>query len=40
MFVIFIIEKPEGVIQFGGQTPLNLAKALEARGVKILEPSR
>ncbi len=30
-------EKPEGVIvQFGGQTPLNLAKALAERGVKIL----
>ncbi len=30
-------EKPLGVIlQFGGQTPLKLAKALEANGVKIL----
>ncbi|MCX7987856.1 MAG: carbamoyl-phosphate synthase large subunit [Thermodesulfovibrio sp.] len=30
-------EKPIGVIlQFGGQTPLKLAKALEARGVNIL----
>src|SRR6185436_16962610 len=28
---------PDGVIvQFGGQTPLNLAKALEAAGVKII----
>lgn len=31
------IEQPEGVIvQFGGQTPLNLAAGLEAAGVKIL----
>jgi carbamoyl-phosphate synthase large subunit len=31
------IEKPEGVIvQFGGQTPLKLARALEAAGVSIL----
>ena len=31
------LEKPEGVIvQFGGQTALNLASKLEARGVKIL----
>lgn len=30
-------EKPEGVIvQFGGQTPLNLAKSLAERGVNIL----
>ena len=30
-------EKPIGVVvQFGGQTPLNLAKELEAAGVKIL----
>ncbi|MDO4558167.1 MAG: ATP-grasp domain-containing protein, partial [Planctomycetia bacterium] len=30
-------EKPDGVIvQFGGQTPLNLANELEAAGVKIL----
>lgn len=30
-------ENPEGVIvQFGGQTPLNLARALAERGVKIL----
>ena len=32
--------KPEGVIvQFGGQTPLNLAKALEAAGVPIIGTS-
>ncbi len=30
-------ERPEGVIvQFGGQTPLRLAKALEAEGVQLL----
>ena len=30
-------EKPIGVVvQFGGQTPLKLARALEARGVKLL----
>jgi carbamoyl-phosphate synthase large subunit len=34
---IYEKEKPEGVIvQFGGQTPLNLADELEAAGVKIL----
>ncbi|MEN6404156.1 MAG: carbamoyl-phosphate synthase large subunit [Armatimonadia bacterium] len=33
-------EKPHGVIvQFGGQTPLNLAKGLEAAGVPILGTS-
>ena len=33
-------EKPEGVIvQFGGQTPLNLAGELEAAGVRILGTS-
>ncbi|HWR51233.1 MAG TPA: carbamoyl-phosphate synthase large subunit [Bryobacteraceae bacterium] len=33
-------EKPDGVIvQFGGQTPLNLAKDLAAAGVKILGTS-
>ncbi len=33
-------EKPRGVIvQFGGQTPLNLAKGLEAAGAKILGTS-
>jgi carbamoyl-phosphate synthase large subunit len=32
--------RPEGVIvQFGGQTPLNLAKALEANGVPIIGTS-
>jgi carbamoyl-phosphate synthase large subunit len=32
--------KPDGVIvQFGGQTPLNLAKALENNGVKIIGTS-
>ena len=34
------IEKPEGIIvQLGGQTPLKLAKGLEARGFKILGTS-
>ncbi len=33
-------EKPEGVIvQFGGQTPLNIARDLEASGAKILGTS-
>lgn len=33
-------EKPDGVIvQFGGQTPLNLAEALEAEGVPIIGTS-
>ena len=33
-------EKPEGVIvQFGGQTPLNLAKPLQSSGVRILGTS-
>src|SRR5664280_393459 len=33
-------EKPEGVIaQFGGQTPLNLARGLEAAGTKIMGTS-
>jgi len=37
---IYHKEKPEGVIiQFGGQTPLNLCKALEKAGVKILGTS-
>ncbi len=37
---IYEQEKPEGVIvQFGGQTPLNLAKELEEAGVKILGTS-
>ena len=31
------LEKPKGVIvQFGGQTPLKLARALEAQGVPII----
>ncbi len=34
------LEKPEGVIVgFGGQTPLKIAKALEADGVRILGTS-
>jgi carbamoyl-phosphate synthase large subunit len=34
---IYEKEKPEGVIvQFGGQTPLNIAKQLEQAGVKII----
>src|SRR4029079_9764444 len=34
------IERPEGVIvQFGGQTPLRLAKALEEAGVPLLGTS-
>jgi carbamoyl-phosphate synthase large subunit len=37
---IYHKEKPEGVIvQFGGQTPLNLCKALEKAGVRILGTS-
>lgn len=37
---IYNKEKPEGVIvQFGGQTPLNLARELEDAGVKILGTS-
>jgi len=37
---IYNKEKPEGVIvQFGGQTPLNIAKELEESGVKILGTS-
>jgi carbamoyl-phosphate synthase large subunit len=37
---IYAKEQPEGVIvQFGGQTPLNLAQELEACGVKILGTS-
>ena len=37
---IYHKEKPEGVIvQFGGQTPLNLAQELEANGVTILGTS-
>lgn len=37
---IYEKEKPEGVIvQFGGQTPLNIAKELEMSGVKIIGTS-
>jgi len=37
---IYQKERPEGVIvQFGGQTPLNLAKQLEQAGVKLLGTS-
>ncbi|MBN2400841.1 MAG: carbamoyl-phosphate synthase large subunit [Spirochaetes bacterium] len=37
---IYDREKPDGVIiQFGGQTPLRLAKELEANGVKIIGTS-
>jgi len=37
---IYEKEKPEGVIvQFGGQTPLNISRELEANGVKILGTS-
>ena len=35
---IIDIENPEGVIiQFGGQTPLKLAKTLIKNGIKIVE---
>lgn len=37
---IALVEKPKGIIvQLGGQTPLKLAKGLEARGFKILGTS-
>jgi len=37
VLAIYQKEKPEGVVvQFGGQTPLNIAKELEAAGVKVL----
>jgi carbamoyl-phosphate synthase large subunit len=37
---IYKKEKPEGmIVQFGGQTPLNIAAELEAAGVKILGTS-
>jgi carbamoyl-phosphate synthase large subunit len=40
VLAIYQKEKPEGVIvQFGGQTPLNIAGELEAAGVKILGTS-
>jgi len=36
VLAIVDVEKPDGVlVQFGGQTPLNLARALEAAGVPI-----
>lgn len=41
VLAIYEKEKPEGVIvQFGGQTPLNIAQALKDAGVKSWEPSR
>jgi carbamoyl-phosphate synthase large subunit len=40
VLAIYEKEKPEGVIvQFGGQTPLNIAAELEAAGVKIIGTS-
>jgi carbamoyl-phosphate synthase large subunit len=40
VLAIYQKEKPEGVIiQFGGQTPLNISKELSAEGVKILGTS-
>ncbi len=40
VLAIYEKEKPLGVIvQFGGQTPLNLARELEAAGVKVLGTS-
>jgi carbamoyl-phosphate synthase large subunit len=37
---IYAKEKPEGVmVQFGGQTPLNIARQLEEAGVKIIGTS-
>ena len=40
VLAIYEKEKPEGVIvQFGGQTPLNIARELEKAGVKILGTS-
>ncbi len=40
VLAIYEKERPEGVIvQFGGQTPLNLAAELEAAGVRILGTS-
>ena len=34
---IYNYEKPEGaIVQFGGQTPLNIAKKLESAGVNML----
>ena len=40
VLAVWNVEKPVGVVvQFGGQTPLKLARALEARGVKLLGTS-
>jgi len=40
VLTIYEKEKPDGVIvQFGGQTPLNIARELEENGVKILGTS-
>jgi len=40
VLTIYRKEKPEGVIvQFGGQTPLNIAQELQENGVKILGTS-
>jgi carbamoyl-phosphate synthase large subunit len=40
VLAIYEKERPEGVVvQFGGQTPLNLARELEAAGVKVLGTS-
>ena len=37
---VALLEKPKGVIvQFGGQTPLNLVKSLEAAGIPIIGTS-
>ncbi|MDD5085538.1 MAG: carbamoyl-phosphate synthase large subunit [Candidatus Omnitrophica bacterium] len=37
VLAIYEKEKPEGaIVQFGGQTPLNIAEELKANGVKIL----
>jgi carbamoyl-phosphate synthase large subunit len=40
VLAIYAKEKPEGVlVQFGGQTPLNIARQLEEAGVRILGTS-
>ncbi len=40
MIEVALLEKPKGVIvQFGGQTPLNLVKSLEAAGIPIIGTS-
>jgi carbamoyl-phosphate synthase large subunit len=40
VLTIYEKEKPEGaIVQFGGQTPLNIASELEANGVKIFGTS-